>query len=86
MTALPCVPDCRGVDLSNTTLTGVNLNGVNLVNANSATPRSRACPWSARISATMARTYLGSAILNGATMVDSPGLRRSGRLPGCYLG
>lgn len=33
MTTLPCAPDCRGVDLSNTTLTGLNLNRVDLVNA-----------------------------------------------------
>ena len=35
---LSCAPDCRGIDLTNATLTGVNLNRVNLVNAN----------WSAR--------------------------------------
>ena len=34
---------------------------------------------------TMARTYLGSAILNGATMVDILGCDDSGRLPGCYV-
>ena len=34
---------------------------------------------------TMTRTYLGSAILNGATMVDIQGCDDSGRLPGCYV-
>ena len=29
--------------------------------------------------------YLGSAILNGATMIDTIGCDDSRRLPGCYL-
>ena len=33
MTTLPCVPDCRGVQLAGETLTNLNLNGVDLVNA-----------------------------------------------------
>ena len=153
MTALPCVPDCRGVDLANTTLTGVNLNRVDLVNADlsdatlidvslvgadltgaslfcanlidsdlTAATLTRADMRKVDLSGkedglppvlvravligadlsdanlngvdlrgadlsytTMARTYLGSAILNGATMVDIRGCDDSGRLPGCYL-
>ena len=153
MTALPCVPDCRGVDLANTTLTGLNLNRVDLVNADlsdatligvslvgadltgaslvcanlidsdlTAATLTRADMRKVDLSGredgrppvlvravligadlsdanlngadlrgadlsytTMARTYLGSAILNGATMVDVQGCDDSGRLPGCYL-
>ena len=33
LSTLPCVPDCRGVQLANEILTDMNLNGVNLVNA-----------------------------------------------------
>ena len=153
MTTLPCVPNCRGVDLANTNLTGLNLNGVDLVNADLSdatltgvtlvgadlTGASLVCanlidtdltaatliradmrkidlsgkevgrpPTLIRailIGAdlsdanlngadlrgadlsytTMTRTYLGSAILNGATMVDIQGCDDSGRLPGCYV-
>ena len=153
MTTLPCVPDCRGVDLANATLTGLNLNGVDLVNANlsdatlsgvslvgadltgatlfcaslidtdlTAATLIRADMRKVDLSGkevgqppvliravligadlsdanlngadlrgadlsytTMTRTYLGSAILNGATMVDIQGCDDSRRLPGCYV-
>ena len=55
MTTLPCVPDCRGVDLANTTLTGLNLNGVDLVNANLS-------------DATLSGVSLVGADLTGATL------------------
>ena len=74
---LPCVPNCRGVDLANATLTDMNLNGVNLVNANLDDAEL--------VGVSLVGADLTGASLICATLIDVEGCDDSGRLPGCYL-
>ena len=96
LTALPCAPDCRGVELVGATLTNLNLNGV-LVNADltdaTLSGVSRSVNSGGRhqcgdlITWSMPRRR--SAILNERAIEVMVGHVRgcddSRRLPGCFL-
>ena len=81
LSTLPCVPDCRGVQLASEVLTDMNLNGVDMTGADLSNANLNGADLRG---ADLMRTS-AARCLTGATMIDVQGCDDSKRLPGCYV-